>query len=107
MTSLRNQAYIINWVDDPATIDPVSDNVDVVVHFEDGTRYVATFFTIANIRQIQDHYRETGECRHGLYFWASHMIVIETLTWENVESAVSDLIQSGEFETAFEGPLKD
>ena len=107
MTSLRNQAYIINWVDDPATVDPVVDNVDVIVHFEDGSRYAATFFTLANVKVIQEQYRETGECAGGLYFWASHMIVIESLTWSNVESAVKDLIESGEFESAFEGPLAE
>jgi hypothetical protein len=107
VTSLRHQAYIINRVDDPAAVDPVVDNVDVIVHFEDGSRYAATFFTLANLRRIQEQYRETGECENGLYFWASRMIVIESLTWTNVESAISDLIKSGEFEGAFEGPLPD
>jgi hypothetical protein len=106
MTSLPNQAYIINWVEDPATVDPVDDNIDVIVHFEDGTSYAASFFTLANIKRIQDGYSETGECSHGLYFWAAHMVIIESLTWANVESAVSDLIKSGEFKRAFEGPFR-
>lgn len=106
MTSLRNQAYLINWVEDPGTVDPTDDNIDVIVHFEDGTSYAATFFTLANIRRILAGYAETGECASGLYFWAAHMVIIESLTSENVESAVKDLIKSGELQKAFEGPFR-
>jgi hypothetical protein len=35
------------------------------------------------------------------------MILIERLTWENVERAVADLIETGEFSSAFEGPFTD
>ena len=107
MTTLKNQAYLINWVDEPGSVDPVADNVDVVVHFEDGSRYTATFFTPENVQLIRARYRESGECADGLYFWASHMILIEHLTWENVARAVADLIESGEFASAFEGPFTD
>ncbi len=31
-------------------LDMDNDNVDVEVRFEDGRRYIPTFFTIANIR---------------------------------------------------------
>jgi len=107
MTSLRHQAYLINWVDDRNAVDPVTDNIDVVVHFEDSSRYTATFFTPENIELLRKRYEETGECSSGLYFWASHMIIVERLTWENVEKVVADLIEGGEFESAFEGPFSD
>ena len=106
MTSLKNQAYLINWAGTVATVDPVTDNVDVTVHFEDGARYTATFFTPENIRLLREHYKETGECAHGLYFWASHPIIVDRLTWENVQATVSSLIESGEFASAFEGPFR-
>jgi len=52
-----------------------------------------------------ERYRESGECANGLYVWLSHMIVIERLTKLNVDRAAQDLVQSGEFRNAFEGPF--
>jgi hypothetical protein len=88
-------------------IDPASDNVDVEVILSNGDRYVATFFTIENIRRIMERYVETGECANGKYFWASDMIIVDELTEEAIEETVRDLMISGEFFKAFSGPLKD
>ncbi|HEX8717405.1 MAG TPA: hypothetical protein VF722_10570 [Gemmatimonadaceae bacterium] len=99
--------YTITWVEDDFGIDPADDNVDVVVRFEGGERFVATFFTLENLRSLMEQYNETGECMNGLYVWSSHMIVIARLTRENVERAVADLIESDEFDAAFEGPVTD
>ena len=94
--------YRVTWIDDEFGIDPSDDNVDVFVEFESGLRFVATFFTLENIRSLMATYRETGERAHGLYLWSSYMIVVERLTKANVERVVADLIESGEFASAFE-----
>jgi hypothetical protein len=109
MKKLAEISYTINWVEDDFGIDPNDDNVDVVVNFETGERYAATFFTPQNIATLLERYRETGECEGGLYVWAAHMIVIEQLTKANVRRAVSDLIANAEFTRAFEelGPPTD
>ncbi len=104
MTDAHSQAYSIKWVEDEFGIDPLDDNVDVIVQFMNGDQYVATFFTPQNVLSLLDRYQETGECAGGLYFWATNMIVITHLTKEHVARAVADLIESGEFSKAFEGP---
>lgn len=81
---------------------PDDDNVDVEVVLEDGRRFGATFFTIANITKLFEKNRRTGECAGGLYFWADHMIVVETLTSPVMERTTEDLLQTGEFEHVFE-----
>src|SRR5262249_38411945 len=97
--------YHVSWIEDEFGIDPDDDNVDVFVEFDSGDRYVATFFALDNLRSLMENYRETGECANGLYVWSTHMIVIERLTKANVERAIADLIDSGEFSTAFERTL--
>jgi hypothetical protein len=105
MTGLADIPYTIAWVDDVFGIDPDDDNVDVIVHFGTGQRYNATFFTLQNLQSLMENYRETGECAAGLYVWSANMIVVSRLTRENIERAVADLLASGEFGAAFEGPL--
>ena len=83
------------------TTDIRDDNSDVVVRFGDGREYVATFFTVENLRQLMLKFQKTGENAHGLYVWSTQMIVVEALTSEVVNQVVDDLLTSGKFETAF------
>jgi hypothetical protein len=81
-------------------LDPLDDNVDVEVAFDDGSRFVATFFTLQNIEKILDRYKQTGECMKGFYFWCSDMIIVRSLSRESITKVVGDLIEKGEFEEA-------
>lgn len=98
------QTYEVRFVPHGANPHPVDENVDVEVVFDSGAFYVATFFTLENVRGLIEKNRRTGECLGGLYFWASDMIIVERLTWAAVSQTVADLIASGEFESAFSGP---
>lgn len=98
-----SDAYVVEVLDHDK-VNPDDDNVDVFVYFADGRKFVATFFTLANIESMMRKDRVTGECAGGLYFWASDMIVVRRLDRETIERTVADLIKSGEFEKAFEGP---
>jgi len=102
--SKSEQRFTVRFVPEDANPHPLDENIDVEVTFETGARYVATFFTLENVRSLIEKNRRTGECLGGLYFWASDMIIVERLTFEIVSRTVSDLIDSGEFESAFSGP---
>jgi hypothetical protein len=82
-------------------------NIDVEVKFDSGQRFVATFFTLKNIKRLMGQYQSTGECKNGAYFWASDMIIVETLSEQNINSAVADLIAEQNFNDAFYGPSVD
>ena len=86
-------------------VDPYYDNVDVEILFVDGRRYSATFFTLENLRLLLDRYRDTGECRRGLYIWAKNMIIARELTREAIAATVEDLLRTGEFFSAFSEPM--
>src|SRR5262249_48202855 len=98
---LKGQHYKITVHAGSQGLDPFSDNVDVEVAFDDGSRYMATFFTLQNIQKLMDNYEQTGECMQGFYFWAIDMILVRRLTRENIAKVVGDLIGKGEFDKAF------
>ena len=80
---------------------PADCNSDVMVSFEKGAEWVATFFTYQNISALAKKNQSTGECLNGKYFWATDMILVDELTRERVEEVVFHLIANGEFERVF------
>lgn len=79
----------------------INDNVDVEVLLDNGKRYAATFFTIKNIVSILNRYKKTKECCSGSYFWASDMIIVDSLDENVINKTIQDLIKNEEFYTAF------
>lgn len=85
----------------PGEWTPADDNTDVIVTFDDVSRWVATFFSFANIQTLAEKNRRTGECLAGAYFWASDMILIDEVSRPRIEEVVQHLIQEGESEAVF------
>ncbi|MGE7943150.1 hypothetical protein ACQKNB_13785 [Lysinibacillus xylanilyticus] len=77
------------------------DNADVVVRFEGGSAWKATFFTYQNIFSMAKKNEETGECLRGSYFWASEMILVRKITRNDIEVVIKDLLADGTFESVF------
>lgn len=78
-----------------------NDNSDVIVTLVNGVRYVATFFTYENINFLTEKNKQTGENLRGKYFWASNMILIDSIDRTSIEQVVSSLVASGEFVSSF------
>ena len=78
-----------------------NDNIDVYVTLANGKKYVATFFTLANIATLINRYKKSGECNHGSYFWASDMIIVQNLNPLTLRETISNLLETEEFESAF------
>jgi hypothetical protein len=93
------------WIEaeiwNPKDWNPIDDNSDVVVTFVDGTRWVASFYTYANIATLAAKNRQTGECLHGAYLWGSDMILIAELSRPQIEQVVAHLRDEGLFELVF------
>jgi len=81
--------------------DPTDCNSDVMVSFEQGAKWVATFFSYQNILSLAKKNQKSGECLNGKYFWATDMIMVDELSRERVEEVVSHLIANGEFRSVF------
>jgi hypothetical protein len=93
-------SYEVRLLHEPS-LDADDANVDVVVEFASGRRFGATFFTLDNLKHLMERYTQSGECAQGLYVWAAEMIVIRSVTYEAIQTAVADLIETGEFRRAF------
>ena len=98
---VNKQAYSFEVIGGLKLVDSTRHNVDVEVHFEDGSRFVATFFTLRNIHFLFDKNQGTGECVAGLYFWASDMILVTDYSIEIFTATIDDLLTDGAFSRAF------
>jgi hypothetical protein len=87
----------------PGEWTPANDNTDVIVTLDDGTRWVATFFSYSNIESLIEKNRRTGECLGGKYFWASDMVLADEISRNRIEEVTSYLVEksSSEFESIF------
>ncbi|GCE28341.1 hypothetical protein KDA_38250 [Dictyobacter alpinus] len=100
----EQQCYTI-WIEaeewSPGTWKPEDDNTDIIVTYQDGRRWVATFLTYQNIATLTEKNKKTGECFSGAYFWASDMVLIDVVTRQRIEEVIDYLIKVNEFETTF------
>ena len=85
----------------PGEWNPADGNSDVIVTFSDGTRWVASFFSYANIDSLTAKNRITGECLAGRYFWPSDMLLVDEVSRRRIEEVIADLIAEGSFERVF------
>ena len=79
----------------------VDDNTDVLVTFDDGAVYVASFFTYENIENLRRKNAGTGECLSGKYLWASDMILIDKVDRNSIEQVIADLLREDSFDAIF------
>jgi hypothetical protein len=101
MADLEGRTYSIHVHRGLDGVDSIDDNVDVEVEFADGSRYAATFFTLKNLESLFKKNERTGECKGGLYLWASDMVIVLTLSEATIDETVAELVATGEFEGAF------
>jgi hypothetical protein len=81
--------------------DIYDTNTDVIVTFQKGDRWVASFYTYKNIYSLAAKNRETGENLSGKYCWGSDMFLIEECSRACIEEVISDLIHENNFESVF------
>jgi hypothetical protein len=84
-----------------STKDVFDDNTDVIVNFEDGSKYIASFFTYSNVNSLVSKNNQSGECMFGKYFWSSDMILAEDISRQTIENVIAELIKTDEFESVF------
>lgn len=100
-TIVKRDKYKLTIYHGTAPLNSNNDNVDVQVTFPNGERFSAVFFTIRNIEALIKRYKKTGECAGGLYFWASNMIIVESLTKKTICKTIDRLLAEDEFEYIF------
>ena len=93
------------WIEaecwEEGTWTPEVCNTDVVVTFEEGSAWAATFFSYANILSLAKKNQQTGECLSGKWFWASNMALVDTTTRAIIEAVIADMLAEDEFNLIF------
>jgi phosphoribosylformimino-5-aminoimidazole carboxamide ribotide isomerase len=77
------------------------NNLDVHVFLDSGEHYVATFFTLENLKTLMTHYETSGECNSGQYFCDSDMIIVRQITEKVLLETVQDMLDHNELDWAF------
>jgi hypothetical protein len=96
-TIVKRDKYKLTIYRGTTPLNSNNDNVDVQVTFPNGERFSAVFFTLRNIEALMKHYKKTGECAGGLYFGASDMIIVESLTEKTICKTIDHLLAEDEF----------
>ncbi|MCL2624811.1 MAG: hypothetical protein FWD31_14200 [Planctomycetaceae bacterium] len=73
--------------------DDDDDNIDAVVHFDNGESFGITFFTKRNISTLLEKWKETGENLNGAYFWSIDCIIVEKLEYSLLDQVVTDMLK--------------
>jgi hypothetical protein len=101
LRSIEGPGYRIEVIEGVDDLDYEDNNVDVEVHFDDGRVYSATLFTLTNIQSLIKNSASTGDWGGGCYFWASHMVIVRSLTPDAIAEAIARLIADEQLESAF------
>ena len=99
---MQIQSIIIEaeqWIIDQG--DPTEANAHVIVELDNGTAWMASFYTYKQVSSIVESYKASGEYLNGKYFWDSNLILIDEISRKCVEEVVKHLIDVGEFTNAF------
>lgn len=96
-TIVQRDKYKLTIYRGTTPLNSNNDNVDVQVTIPNGERFSAVFFTLRNIEALMKRYKKTGECADGLYFWASNMIIVESLTEKTICKTIDHLLAKDEF----------
>ncbi|NEW04650.1 DUF4935 domain-containing protein [Paenibacillus sp. SYP-B3998] len=78
-----------NWAE--GEWDEFDSNTDVIVHFPDASKWIASFFTYKNINTLVEKNIISGECLHGRYYWSSDLILIQKCSRNLIEEVVNYL----------------
>ena len=80
----------------------ISGNTDVIVQLDNGSKYIASFFSYEYIKDVRNKNIKTGAFAKGKYFWDKHMVLVEECSAKVIKPVIQELIDEGEFMDVFE-----
>ncbi|MGW4690729.1 hypothetical protein ACWEPM_38455 [Streptomyces sp. NPDC004244] len=99
---VRTVAFEASFLPSPdEDLDSVC-NVDVFVDLQDGSRWTATVFTVAEVERLMEVWAESGEALGGRYFWVSDGLIVKDPGIESMSQVIAGLIETDEFSTVFQ-----
>ncbi|MGW5348756.1 hypothetical protein [Streptomyces sp. HUAS TT3] len=77
-------------------------NVDVLVDLQDGSRWTATVFTVAEVERLMEVCAGGGEALGGRYFRVSDGLIVKDPGIDSTSQVTAGLIETDEFSTVFQ-----
>lgn len=77
-------------------------NVDVSVDLQDGSRWTATVFTVAEVERLMEVWAESGAALGGRFFWVSDSLIVRDPGVNSMIQVIAGLIETDEFSTVFQ-----
>jgi hypothetical protein len=71
-------------------------NVDVEVILDDGSRWSATFLTVAEVSRILERWKATGECLNGSYLRVPDLVVVDRGGLDTMVAVLNSILASGD-----------
>jgi hypothetical protein len=84
--------FMLGAEDDAATVE----NVDAEVILRDGSRWSATFLSVAEIARILKRWQVSGECSSGAYFRCPDLIVVSRGGIDTMGNIIRGILASGD-----------
>lgn len=81
--------------------DELDTNTDVIVQFQDSSKWIASFFTFKNIGTLVEKNKQSGECLDGKYLWSSDMILVQKCNRNQIGEVVDHIIKENIFSVLF------
>jgi hypothetical protein len=77
-----------------------AEDVDAWVTLPDGSRWTATFVTVAQISRLMERWQKTGECLGGRYFAVRpDLVIIRDPGVDEMLAVATELVATGEHES--------
>jgi hypothetical protein len=99
---VRTEAFEASFLPSPdEDLDSIC-NVDVFVNLQDGSRWTATVFTVAEVERLMDVWAESGEALGGRYFCVTDGLIVRDPGVDSMTQVIVGLIETDEFSTVFQ-----
>ncbi|MGW0574350.1 hypothetical protein [Streptomyces tauricus] len=99
---VRAEVFEASFLPSPGEDLDLVCNVDVFVDLEDGSRWSATVFTVAEVERLMQTWAGTDEALGGRYFWVSDGLIVRDPGIDNMTQVIAGLIENDEFSTVFQ-----
>lgn len=84
-----------------ALIDYQDLNTDVIVQFQNGDEYVATFFSVKNLERIIQEHKKSSDYLSEEYYRILNAVLVDDLSTTRLMSVIEHMIIEGDFQLVF------
>jgi hypothetical protein len=76
-------------------------NTDVIVHFDTGDRYIATFFSHKSLVDMLEMDKRSGDFYLDQYYKILDMVLIRDFNNGDLHAVIENMISEGDFQLVF------